>query len=140
MLDHGKNVRPESLQNSLGENRADPLDHPAAQIFLNSFGRVGRHGLEHRGFQLQSVFPIPDPRSFGGQPFAGIGRRQGADDGDQIAVSADFHLEDRKAAFFVEVRNAINQARELVGGLRRICRGHGHAKVELLLSHAGVKR
>lgn len=51
---------------------------------------------------------------------------------DQIAMPADFHFEDHKAAFFVEVRNAIDHAREFVGGLRRICRGNGYTKVELV--------
>ena len=118
VLDHGKDVGPKSFHHPLGEDRANPLDHSAAQILLNSFCRIGRHGLEHRGFQLESVFPIPGPRSFGGQPLAGTGRRKGADDADEIAVPVDFHLEDRKAGFFVEVGNPLNQAGELVGWLR----------------------
>src|SRR5215469_3705533 len=68
VFDYGKNVGTEAPHQFLGENRADPLHEPAAQIPLDSLGGGRRHGLQGRGFELKAVFLVPHPPAFGHSP------------------------------------------------------------------------
>jgi hypothetical protein len=72
------------------------------------------------------VFLVADPHALSGQPFAGTGRGKGADDGNQVVVSAGLDPEHGKARLLVETGDSLDEAGELVEGLWSVCGNYGH--------------
>ena len=116
VFDYGKNVGSEAPHQFLGEDRADPLHEPAAQIPLDSLGGGRRHGLQGRGFELKAVFLVPHPPSFGSQPLPGGHRRQRAHDRDVVPLPLGFYPQDTETALVAVEGDSLNQPRDLIGG------------------------
>src|SRR5207253_7790560 len=51
--------------------RPDPLDHAAAEVFLDTFTGRGRGAVEQVRLGLQAEFPVLNPMAFSGHPLAG---------------------------------------------------------------------
>ena len=74
VLDDVEDLIPEFLHELGGIDRADPLDHAAAEVFLDPLQRSGGLGLELMGLQLDPMLTILFPGALCGHPFAGRDR------------------------------------------------------------------
>ncbi len=102
------------LHDPPGQHRADALDHPAGEVFLNALGRGRRGGAEDFRLELLAVFLVDDPPALGLQPLAGPDLRQRADDRHQLTVAAGLDAQHAEAGFVVVERHALDEAGELV--------------------------
>src|ERR1017187_3094341 len=91
-LNHVENLFTKLLHQLLGIDRADALDHAAAQIFLDAFLGRGRGAVQHLGPELEAELPILHPAAFRRHPFTRTYRWQGANDSDLIALSLGLDL------------------------------------------------
>jgi hypothetical protein len=60
------------------------------------------------------MFLIPHPPTFCGQPLSGAYRRQGAEDGHQISLSANLHAKHSEPAFLVKESDPFNKTGNLL--------------------------
>ncbi len=113
----------------LGVDRADALDHAAAQIFLDAFLRRRRGAVQHLRLELEAELPVLNPASFGGHPLTGTDGGERADHRHLVAMALGFDLEHRPAVLLVEERDALDQPRKafgkLLGGRLGLGRRHG---------------
>ena len=61
LLDRVEHGLGERLDQLLGVDRADALDHAGAEIALDALERGRRGGLEEGGLELEPVGPVVDP-------------------------------------------------------------------------------
>ena len=115
LLDHHKNLGSKSHHQLLCENRAGALHQAAGEIPLDPLGGGRRHGLHSAGFELQSVFPIPDPTSLRNKPFPCGDRGHGPDHRRFFPMPLCFYAKDAEAAVLVVKGDALDDAGDFLG-------------------------
>src|ERR1035441_6237044 len=100
--DHVQDPCTEVFDQLLCQNGADSFHEAAGQIPFNALIRCWRNRFQDRGLELKTVLLIPDPPSLCGQPLPRTHRRQGAEDGHQISLSANLHAKHSEPALLVE--------------------------------------
>ena len=70
-FDHVENLLAELMHQLLGVDRADALDHAAAQIFLDALLGCRRGAGEHLGPELKAELPVLYPAAFRRHPLPG---------------------------------------------------------------------
>ena len=75
LFDDVEDLLAELVHELLGVDRADALDHAAAQILLDALLGGRRGAGEHLGPELEAELPVLDPPALGGHPFAGADGR-----------------------------------------------------------------
>ena len=126
LVDDVEDVLAELPDQFLCVNRADAFDHAAAQVFLDPFAGGWRGAGEQLGLELQTEFLVPDPATFGGEPFSGRDGGERTDDGDVLTLAGDTDLEDGEAAVLVVKADALDQAGEAIGRTLRWRQSAGH--------------
>src|ERR1039457_6249726 len=125
VLDHAQDFGSEPPDQLLGQNRPDAFDQAAAEVTLDAFDRLRRHGFHQSGLELESVLFVSNPPALGLQPLPGSYGRQRSDDRYLIAVPADFYPEHTEAVFVVVESDALDQAGDFLGDrLVRTCGVH----------------
>ena len=109
IFDDAQHVGSELLNQLLRQNRADALDQAAAEVSLDPFDRGWRHGFQGAGFELQSVFLVPDPPAVRNRPFPCGHGRQRPDDRDFFPLAFDFYAQYAKPALVAVERDALDQ-------------------------------
>jgi hypothetical protein len=121
MFDDVEDGIAELLHEFAGIDGTDAFNHATAEILFDAFTRGGWCAGQEQRLELESVIAIANPASLGVDPFAGADAGERADDGDEIAVTFDFELEDGESRVFVEERDPFNQSGQALGW----CRGGG---------------
>ena len=101
VLDDVEDLLPELFHELRGIDGADSLDHSAPEVFLDSFQRGWRLGLEMMSLQLDTMVAVFLPGSLGGDPFAGSHRGEGTENGHRFLAPLDLDLKDAEAGLFV---------------------------------------
>ena len=115
LFDHHKNLGSKSPNQLLRENRADALHQAAAEIPLDPIGGGGRHCLHGVGFELQPVFPVPDPASFRDQPFPSGHRGQRSHDCRLLSMTFCLDPKHTESAVVVVEGDALDDAGNFLG-------------------------
>ena len=66
VLDDVEDPLPELLDQLLGVNKTDALDHAAAQVFLDALLGGARGAVKHLAPELEAKLTVLDPAAFGG--------------------------------------------------------------------------
>ena len=122
LLDDVEHLFAEGLDQLLGVDRADALDHARGEVLLDALGRRGRRRAQEVGAELHAMRPVVDPPAACLDELAGADRRGMADDGDQVALAARLHPQDAEPAVLVVEGDALDEAGEVLAvgcGLRR---------------------
>ena len=114
LLDDVEDLLAERLDQLLGVDRADALDHARGEVLLDPLGGSGRCRSQEIGAELHAMCPIVDPPAARLDELAGADRRGMADDGDQIALAARLHPQDTEAAVLVVEGDPLDQAGEVL--------------------------
>src|SRR5271166_2686842 len=104
-LEHGF---AEGADELLRINRPDAADHARAEIFLDPLDRRWRRSLQERGFEMDAMRPIVNPRPARLDELAGRDHRGRANDGDEIALPAGFDTQNAEAVLGVMERDAVD--------------------------------
>jgi hypothetical protein len=132
LLDHVEHGLTEGAHQLLGVNRADAANHAGPEIFFDALGRRGRHRLEERSPELNTVSAVVDPGAARLDELAGRDHRGMAKDGDQVALAARLDPQHAEPVLLVVERDALYQASQGLG--RGICAGSLHYGGDLILS------
>src|SRR5690242_11174246 len=87
-----RTFRSEGLDQPLGVDRADALDHARAEVLLDPLGRGRRGGPQEGGPELEPVRPVVHPGAAGVDELAGRDRGGGADHRGEVALAADLPI------------------------------------------------
>ena len=113
LLDDVEDLLAERLDQLLGVDRADALDHARGEVLLDALGGGRRCRAQKIGAELHAVGPIVDPAAARLDELAGADRRGMADDSDQIALAAGLHPQHAEAAVFVVEGDPLDEAGEV---------------------------
>src|SRR5439155_5504365 len=97
-----------------------------------ALGRRGRHRLEERGPELNTVSAVVDPGATRLDELAGRDHRRMTKDGDQVALAARLDPQHAEPVVLVVERDALYQASQGLG--RSACVGLLHYGGDLILS------
>ena len=114
LLDDVEHLFAEGLDQLLGVDRADALDHAGGEVLLDALGGGRRCRAQEIGAELHAVRPVVDPPAARLDELAGADRRGMADDGDQVALAARLHPQDAEAAVLVVEGDALDEAGEVL--------------------------
>jgi hypothetical protein len=109
LLDGVEHRLGEGLDQLVGVDRANALDHARGEMLLDVLQRSRRGGAEERGLELQAVGAVVDPGAAGLDELAGADRGGGTDDGDQLALAADLDPEHAEAVLGAGVGDPLDQ-------------------------------
>ncbi len=121
-LDDVEGLLLEPLDDPLGHDRADPLDQPRAEVFLDPGDRGGDGAFAEDDLELLAVLGMAAPFALHREDLAGGGVDDMADDGDQFLAAVDLHPGDGEAVLVVGVGDPLDLAAEL----RKVVVRHGH--------------
>ena len=117
LLDRVEHVLAERLDQLLGVDRPDALDHAGAQVPLDALECGRRGGAQEGGLELVPVGPVVDPCAGGVDELAGADRGGSTEHGDQIALAADLDPQHAEPAVRVVERHPLDQAGQVLGGI-----------------------
>ena len=117
LLDRVEHALGERLDQLLGVDRSDALDHAGAQVPLDALERGRRGSAQEGGLELEPVGPVVHPRAGGVDELAGGDRGGSTEHGDQIALAADLDPQHAEAAVRVMERHPLDQASQVLGGI-----------------------
>lgn len=117
VLDDAEDFLAKLLDELLSVFGSDPFNHAAAEIPLDAFAGGGRNRAEFLGAEFEAVVFVVDPVTLGGEPFAGSDGGEGTDDGNEIAATLGFDLENSKSGFITKERDAFDETSDRFDGL-----------------------
>jgi hypothetical protein len=112
LLDHVEHGLAEGLDQPLGVDGPDALDHARAEILLDALPRGRRGCPEERGLELQAVRAVVDPGAARLHELASADRRLGANDGHEVALATNLDPQHAKAVLRVVVGHPLDQPGE----------------------------
>jgi hypothetical protein len=89
--------------------------HPAPEVFLNALRRGGGHGPQGRGFELEAVLFVAEPRALGRNPFPGTHGGQRPHDRHKITMPGSLHPQNAKAGVLIEIRDSLDEPFDSIG-------------------------
>ncbi len=109
VLDDVEDLFAEFVDEFLGILGADALDEAAAEVFLNPLQRSRRGATDQVGLQLEPVFAVAHPMSFGHEPLARIDRRERTDHSGQSPRTLALDADDGEAGLLVVEGHSLDQ-------------------------------
>ena len=88
LLDDVEHLFAEGLDQLLGVDRADALDHAGGKVLLDALGGGRRRRAQEVGAELHAVRPVVDPPAARLDELAGTDGCGMTDEGDQITLAA----------------------------------------------------
>jgi hypothetical protein len=130
-LEHGFAKSADEL---LRIDRPDTADHAGAEIFLDPLDSRWRRSLQERGFELDAMRAVVDPRPARLDELAGRDHRRMADEGDEIALAAGFDTQNAEPVLGVVECDPVDQPSQDLGrGARpRRLRHPGMMEIKIL--------
>ena len=139
LLNHLEHLIAEHSHELAGIDRADAADHPRAQVLLDAFCCGGGGSPEEGGLELLAVLAAVHPGTADGHPFAGADLGGVPHHRHQVAVAAGLDAQHAEAVLGVVEGDALNRARQHLGGLRAgLCRIAGRRASDRLV-HASLR-
>ena len=114
LLDDVEHLFAEGLDQLLGVDRADALDHTGSEILLDPLGGGRRRRAQEIGAELHPVRAVVDPPAARLHELAGTDCRSVADDGDQVALAPRLHPQHAEAAVLVVEGDPLDEASEVL--------------------------
>src|SRR5438128_4013234 len=118
LLNDVKHLLPKGLDQLFGKVWANAFDHPRAEILFDTFQRAGWDHTQRLGLELQAMRPICHPAALTLNVLARSDRRCCADDGDEVAMTTDFHPEDAETRLLTMERHTLNGTSQVFHGTR----------------------
>ena len=118
LLNDIKHLLPKGLDQLFGKVWANAFDHPRAEILFDTFQRAGWDHTQRLGLELQAMRPICHPAALTLNVLARSDRRCCADDGDEVAMTTDFHPEDAETRLLTMERHTLNGTSQVFHGTR----------------------
>ena len=116
VVDHRERLLAEALDDPLGHLRADPLDHPRAEVFADAVDRGGQDDAAALGDELPAVLGVALPAPGQLHAFADVDRGQVADDGGEVALPRLLQPRDRVPVLGVDVGQPLDHALQPLDG------------------------
>ena len=110
LFDDLQRFQPEFAHDAFGRHRADALDQPAAQVFLQAGDGGGQDRADRFSLELPAILGMRHPRAAQLDRLADIDAEHVADDRDRIARAVRRQLRDGVAVFFVVEGDAFDCA------------------------------